>query len=306
MALINPCSFSNTGSNTGYECGKALSELAGVILVPPTASWSLSDMDDFAGYIETKTHAAKASRWFPIFADLKNIEISNESDTEESFPDGTKDLVRLGGYNLMLHFKEGGECLAQALLSFNKLNYRFILVDKDSQFKVRANADGTYSGLKASDIHGAAPQMKTFGQSFMNKLSINISVEEFIENAEIFQNDSDLTELTGLIDATMYSAAAASSTKIKLGVKTSCAETDLVALLGSAWGDTDLFTLYNVTDAAAVVVSAAAVVNGMIELSYTSQTSADVIRVTAAVPSVMLANNVSGYEIPATINITIP
>jgi hypothetical protein len=306
MALINPLAESLDVSNTGFEGSKQLEEIAGVILVPASAKWNAADMDDFPAFIEEKIHAAAADRWFPVFADLKNVEIGNESDTEESFPDGTKELIRLGGYNLMMSFKKGGEPLAKALIKLNNLDYRPIIVDKLSKFKVRLNADGTYSGLKTTDLGGGAPGLKTFAVSYMNKLRINISVDEFIKNAEILKDDSDLTELTGLIDCEVTEAAAATTTKLKVGVQTKDKETDLVALLGDAWADATNFVVYNVTDSTTVTPSGVAVVSGIVEITIAAQTSGDVVRVSGGTPAALLANDISGYEITDSVSITIP
>lgn len=243
--LINPCDATSGVENTGFECAKSLSVPKGVILVPANASWSKTDMADPHAFFMGKIQAVRGTRFFPIFADLKDFAVTNVSDVTETFQDGTTKMIRLGGYTLAFTFADGGECLAKSLLSFNKKGYRMIVVDELGQFKVRANSDGTYSGLKVSDLYAAQPVNATFAISYKNVINANISVEEYIENSEIFKSDADLTELLGLLNVDVASLGAPTITKVTVGATTECAGSNLydtyadaLAVIG-AWKITD-------------------------------------------------------------------
>lgn len=306
MALIDICQTANTPKNSGSECGKALGNPKGIIAVPGNAKWNQSDMDtDFYAFIKTKMHTTASSRWYPFFQNLKNFEAPPESPQIETFADGTMKLVRLGSYNLTFSFADGGECGAKFLLSLNKKGYRFIIVDEDSQFKYRKNADGTFSGLKPSDLYSPGPDQKTPSAVFMNKLVANISVDEYVNKAEISKNDTDLTELVGLFDTKVTSAAAATTTKLKIAVNTICANTDLVALYDATLAVVGNFIVTNKATGAAVVCSAAAVVGGHIELTGVFA-SASTFTVALAAASVLKAAGIEGYEGTQSVDILIP
>ncbi|QES88862.1 hypothetical protein [Rhizosphaericola mali] len=304
MALLNPCSVTGRGSNTGVECGKTLGVPAGIIMVPANAKWSLADMQDFAAYIQTKIHAAASQRWYPVFTDLKNFEVTQDSDTQENFADGTNKMIRLGGYTLTFSFLEGGECLAKSLLSFNKKGYRFIVVDVDSQFKVRKNGDGSYSGLRVTDLYAPSPNLNTLAASYMNRIIASISVDEYIEKAEIFLNDTDLTELNGLLEVELSSVAAPTATKLTISAKTECAGTDLYDEYADALAVVDA---WKVTDSTGADVAITAVAkNDTLKAWELTGAFTGTIKVSLVAPSVLQATPISvdGFE-SETLSITL-
>ncbi len=305
MALIKACSSGNV-LNTGFECSELLDVPAGVIMVPGTAKWTQANMQDFPAFVKQKLHTTKSDRWYPVFSDLVNFEVNKESDQVENFANGTSKLTRLGAYGFTLSFAEGGECLAKALLSFNKMGYRPILIDVASRFKVRKNIDGTFSGLKVSDLYGGSPDLTTFDASFKNKLIMSITVKEYIQNAAIFQDASDLTDFIGLLDVDLVSAAAATTTKLTVKASTDCGGTDLYDMFKTQLA---VPTAWKVSKAGAAIVPTAVATNDMLkawEITVAAQTSGDILSVSGADASVWLGLNVEGYEAAQAISITIP
>lgn len=306
--LLNPCVGGGTVENTGVECGKSISIPAGIIIVPPTAKWTKADMTDPLAFFQSKIHAAKGARFYPVFADLKNIEVAEGSDQTETYADGTTKLLNLGGFTITLTFADGGECLAKKLLSFNKKGYRFIIVDNLNQFKVRKNADGTYSGLKATDLYGTRPELATFAASYKNKVVMNITLEEYITNASIFQTDVDLSDLMGLLDVDIESKAPATTTQVTVGATTECAGTDLYDLFADELAKTDA---WRVTDATGTVVTVTAVakndtVKGW-DLTFATQAGKTLSVGLADAPALMaLVPPVTGYEGAKAASIVIP
>lgn len=306
-SLENPCVDGQGVQNTGVECGKALSYPQGVILCPSKAKWTKAEMVDPYQFFQTKIHAAKSTRFYPVFADLKKFEVAEGSDQTETYDDGTTSLIRLGGYGMTLSFKEGGECLAKKLLSFNKKGYSFIIVDELGQFKVRKNADGTYSGLKASDIYGSRPELATSAAVYKNRLVVSISVEEYITNSEIFKSDADLSDLLGLLDVDVVSLAAATTTKVTVGASTECAGTDLYALFGDALA---VITAWKIVDKATglpLTISAAAknvAVSGWDLTVATGAGKTVLVNLTDAATLMIL--EVEGYEGAGAAEISMP
>lgn len=305
MALIESC-VGDTGDNTGYECGKALGPLAGVIMVPASAKWEKSDMDDFAAFIQVKMHAVPSQRWYPVFSDLVNMEPTKEADNITTFASGSTKMNRLGAYTMTLSFSEGGECLAKALLSFNKKGYKPILVDTDSQFKVRKNSDGTYSGLNVYDMYSPGPDVQTFDAPFLNKIYMSISVKEFVQSASIFKNDTDITDLLGLLDVEATQTAAATTTVLKVGFKTICGGTDLY----DDYADELAFASAFVVKEGATVITPSGVakdtVNHGWSLTVATQTSGDILVVSGSSAAAWETLGVVGYEPTQSVTITIP
>lgn len=306
--LLNACAGDAGMENTGVECDKMLAVLLGLMAVPATAKWSKADMADPLAFFQEKIHAPKAERFYPIFADLKNFEVADGSDQQETYGDGTTKLLRLGGYTMTLSFIRGGECLAKKLLSLNKKGYRVIVFDELDQFKVRKNADGTYSGLKVTDLYGSRPQLATYAASFQNKVVINISTEEYIKHASIFKSDTELSDLTGLLDVDVESKAAAIATKVTVGASTECAGTDLYDLYPDDLAVPDAWKVMDSTGAAVTVTTVAknAAVKGW-DLTFATQ-AGKTLSVGLADASVLagLDPAVTGYEGAGAATIVIP
>lgn len=296
MALINPCDIeAGSVSNTGIECSASMGVAKGMFLVPAGYSWTETDMADTMDFINARIHATPSSRFYPILQGIFDMSFAQESDVTEANPiAGTTDRIRAGGFTFTYTYKDGGICLAKALRSFQNKGYRAIFVDQVGQIQVRKNADGTYSGLKVSDISNSiSPATST--TKYKNTLVLGVSQDEYINYSEILKPDVDITDVNGLIDVEITKAAAASTTKLKIGVRTHCAKTNLIATYGNAIADLDLFIVTNKATGAVVVPTAIAVVNGVLEITGTFLSGQTYI-VNGSLPSVWLANNISGYD----------
>lgn len=293
MSIINSCANESAGANTGVECGKSLAVLAGVILVPASARWTESDMENFYEFLMDKIHADASDRFYPIFADVKNYEATIDSDTTETYADGTSKLIRLGGYTHTLTLADGGECLAKTLMSFIGLGYRVVVVDKNSQFKVKKYSDGTYGGLKTTDINGGPSQFATFTTSYLNKFVFTITPEEYITKAEIFKNSEDLTELQGLLDVKITEAVSPTASKVTVKVLTECAGTDLYGLYADQLAVASAFVVKSASGSTKTVTVAKNVTNKGFDLSGSF---AEGDTVSLSDPSTLKGLQVVGYE----------
>jgi len=296
--LLNPCQDGGSIKNTGYECSEMLSVLVGGFAVPPSAKWTKAEMADPLEFFQSKIHEVKSKRFYPIFADLKNIEVAEGSDQTETYADGTTKMLHLAGYGITLTFADGGECLAKKLLSLNKKGYRFIPVDDNNQFKMRKNADGTYSGLKLTDLYGTRPELSTFAASYKNKLVMNVTLEEYITNAVIYKTDADLSDLMGLLDVDIESKAAAIATKVTVGATTECAGTDLYGLYADELAKPEAWKIQDATGTAVVATAVAKNASaGGWDLTFATQ-AGKTLSVGLADASVLAALEpaVTGYE----------
>lgn len=309
-SLLNPCAVGGNVQNTGVECGKSLTTPIGILIVAAAAKWTKADMVDPLAFFQQRIHEVKSKRFYPVFADLKNIEVAEGSDQTESYADGTTKLLNLAGYTITLTFADGGECLAKKLISFNKKGYRFIIVDNLNQFKVRKNADGTYSGLKATDLYGTRPELATFAASYKNKVVLSIPLDEYITNSAIFQTDADLSDLMGLLDVDVESKAAASATKVTVGATTECAGTDLYDLFADELANIDAWKIKDAATGTAVTITAAAKNDAAQGWDLTFATQAgktlSVGLADASVLAALTPEPVTGYEGAKMASIVIP
>lgn len=310
MAIIKACSKSNIIKNTGFECNAAMLAPAMLIMVAPDVSWDDADLEDPITWMKTLIHERKA---FPLFghkAPVREVNNNAENDVMVKLDDGTDVFLRYGVYNRMLATTNGGLCFAKALQSFLNSGYSCLEVDATGQLLQRINSDLTYSGLITNFAYSPAPVAADLKNTpYKNRFQYSYSPSELVNNGVIFAGAEELLSMTGLIDVKFKSAAAASTTKLKISIGTECKGEDLIAKLGAALADVDLYVVTNKATGVAVTVSGAAIASGVMELTGTF-VSAQTYTVTGSAPSVWLTNNVEGYDASLTgggsIDILIP
>ena len=299
-AITKACKVSSVIKNTGKECDAAMVATAMLLLVPKSFSFTDTDLLDPELFFTSAIHAARGSRVFPLFgqqAPIKEIGNDKEADVLVTLDDGSKVFLRYGFYNKTYKTTSGGICFAQALASLNKSGYSVIEIDQLGQMLVRDNGDGTYGGLNTDFIYAPSPDHADFKSTpYKNAFMISYSPIEFVNFGTILAGGSNLLAMMGLIDTVITKAAAATTTKLKIGVETECAQTDLVALFGDTLGaDVTNFIITNKATGVVVTPSAAAIVGGVIELTGTYSTG-QTYTVKGAAPSVWLANDIEGYD----------
>lgn len=290
----NPCDIT-TGSvsNTGVECAAALGVAKGLFLVAAGLTWTSTDEADPVAWMNTQIHARTI---FPVLQGIFDFATTQESDVTEANPiTGTSRKMRAGGITMTYTFQDGGLCLAKALKTFEGKGYRVIMADQDGKMLRRKNADGTFSGMKSNDI-AAAIIFATASTTFKNTIAISVSQDEVTKYGDLISViDGDVTDFNGLIDTEITKAAAGSTTKLKIGVRTECAHTDLVAKYGVTLADLDLYIIKNKATGVVITPTAIAVVNGIIEITGTFA-SGQTFVVNGSLPSVWKANNIEGYD----------
>lgn len=311
-ALIKACNKSLTVKNTGSECNESLGPTAMLIAVPPGAVWHDSDMTDFSGFLAGKINASKANRFYPLFgpaAPIRKITNNKESDVIFTADDGTQIFIRYGVLNRAFGTTEGGICFAQALQSFTKAGFSILEIDDAGQILMRKNTDGSYGGLKTTFMYSPSIDLADFKNPSMTNFQVSIKPEEYIGNGVIFQDsDNAILDLIGLYDVNLLVGAAgvSSVTKLKFNIQTECANTDLVALLGSALAVVGNFNVNDkATPGTPLTITAAGIVSGHMELTGTF-VSTHTYQVQLADAPTLFTNSVEGYEGSNILEIIIP
>lgn len=302
-AVIKACLIGNSLKNTGKECDVSMGATAMLIAVPPATVIEAADLADIGAWATPLIHASKATRIYPFFGNIAPINtITNdaEGDVMVTLDDGLKVFLRYGVYNRTFETVAGGLCYAEALQGLNKAGYRIIEIDQTGQGILHKNGGTTptWGGMITSFMYSPSPIMADFKNTpYKNRFSYSQTPTELVKFGEIFTGFDELLDMMGLIDAKITKAAAATTTKLKIGVESLCAEDDLVAKFGNALGThVDNFAVANVLSLGTPIVpSSAAIVTGWIELTGT-WTSGQTYRVWGATPAAWLANVVEGYD----------
>lgn len=298
-AIIKACNIVNTPKNTGKRCDTSMIATAMLIAVQSGLKFTLTDLQDPVGWLTTLIHQKKA---FPLFGQKAPIrEITNDTapDVIVELDDGLKVFLRYGLYNRTFATTSGGLCYAEALQSFLNSGYDIIEIDQAGQMLARDNKDaaGTFSPLLTDFMYSPAPVLPDFKTTpYKNRFSYSFTPLELVQNGIIFKGAQALLSMMGLIDAKITKAAAATTTKLKIGVIEECSEGDLIPTEGTDLADPANFRVEDVAALGTpVTISAAAVVGGLIELTGTF-TTAHTYRVWGTSPATWLANGVEGYD----------
>ncbi len=296
-ALVKACDVSSI-QNTGVECSAAMGPAAMFLIMPPGLKWTNSDLSDFPAYVEQKMHASAETRIYPLFgnsAPIRSIEANDSDDTIQTFDDGVEKFIRSGYANRIYRTEKGGLCLAASMRSLLNIGYAFVEIDKEGNICFKKNSDGTYSGFPSTGMGGVTPKAATFTESYMNGFRLSYDVSTYINSGLIMKGAESILDFMGLIDTNVTAFTASTTTRLKIGVKTQCAGTDLVALLGVTLAVAGNFVVTNASTGAAVSITGASIVSGNIELAGTF-TTATTYRVALAPSATLYTNGVEGYE----------
>lgn len=297
MATACSCevSFLNTGTPNCIPAYKIWKKFIVVALTANDGTdnyISSSDTLD-ASYFSAKTNHVDASkRWFPLPA-MKNVESTKADNITETFNDQSVLFVQEGvrGINALLVGQ--GPTMVGQLKTARCSQFGVYAVDGDGSLYGYTNntADKLYP--IPVDNNTWAPVWEMPSDTTVQKIKLTFQFDANLQDeyiGQIVSNDItgvNLFALRGLIDV--------DSTVV------SCSQTQLVVKLYTKYGSafnklpieglaiTDFYSsvggtasrLYNVTDSAAVTISAMTESpDGTYTFTYASQTVADVIRIT--------------------------
>jgi hypothetical protein len=309
MAFENPCQLDENVVNTGTECNEAMGPTALILLGDTSIEYTPAQVaGGMLAVLETAIHAAGKARVYPLFgnnAPIRDIQNTNGDNVLEEMPDGSTAFVRSGKFTRLFLTKEGGDCLAKILYQMNGSTLGFIEVDANNKVKMRKLANGNYSFIPVNMIDAPLPSLASFTEVFKNAFRMNFDPKYYVKEAVTFVSTEDLTGLSGLVNAEIVAGEqAASTTYVFVKVQSICANTNLVAEFPTEIVEIDNFVVKN--GASVLTPSAVAVVGGEVKITFTAQTSGDVITVTGAAASVLNANGITGFDIVSGASITLP
>jgi hypothetical protein len=300
MAIIKACSVETSVKNTGKECDTAMVATAMLIAIQRGLTFTDTDLEDPVAWLEGLIHERKA---FPLFgqqAPIREINNNPESDILVTLDDGTQVFLRYGIYNRSFATTSGGLCYAEALASFLNSGYSIIEIDQQGQMLARKNDDGTYSGLITDFMYSPAPIMADFKNTpWKTRFQYSFSPVELVNNGIIFKGATSLLSKMGLINADFFESSAGSTTELSVGLRTECAEADLVALIGAPLADLTNVIVTNKATGAVVVPTAIAIVGGELVITGTFA-SAATYNVIGSSPFIWYGNDIEGYDASST------
>ncbi len=308
MALSKACTVTSTLHNTGVDCDIAMGPTAMIAAVPRTFEFDSTVFADPVTWFTEAVNDAPADRIYPIFgndAPIRFITNNKEADVIATLDDGLQVFIRYGFLNRVFATTSGGLCYAKALQSFLASGYRVLEFDKQGHMLAHDNGDGTYTGLRCDFMFSPSPDLADFRNPWKTNFQVSFDPTEYIGNGVIFDGAFALLDIGGLIEGEFASAAAASTTIIKVTLNTECAGTDLVALLSTALTDA---TNYIVTDAATgavATISSVVIASGHLELHGTFVSGHSYI-VTGAAADILYGNDIIGYDFNHSVTIAIP
>lgn len=305
MALKQACSVKNTIKNTGIECNKMLAAAAMIFLVHPDWTCTETDLEDPVTFLNTAIHADGDDRIYPLFGNQAPIRIitnNKENDVTVTFDDGSTQLVRYGFLNRMFVTTAGGLCYASVLKALYDSGYKFVEVDINLKFLFAKTAtSGVLRGVVCSNMFAPTPDMADFKNPYKNNFQLSYSPEDMVDNGVVYEPDSSvsgLLDLTGLIDAVVEDGDTTSTTShLYVFVYTDCGRKNLGIKLKSVLNVISNFVVKDTTAGTTntltgVVINAT---TGEIALAGTFVAGHD-YEVSLAAPSVLLGNDVDGYE----------
>jgi hypothetical protein len=314
MGLVKPCSVSVSPYNTGVDCQVKMAAPKLIILMSQSAKWTDEDEEDFLAFVTSKCHDVPSKRWFPMFGNkfpLRTLNDGKGSDVTVTYDDQSIAFITNGTITRTLLTNKGGLALAKVFLSMNRFssNLAFIEIDKFNNVLRRRNDDGSLSGIPLNVAYAPLIESATLKTEWLNAFSINYTADDYIGKGEIAYSEENLLDLTGLVNSEITDAGGSTTTKLKIGVQTIGAQTNLVELFNPATGTNPFadVSMFVVTKAGATITpTAAAYASGHIELTIAAGTSGDIYEVAAATAAVWKAAGVEFYEGIKAATITIP
>jgi hypothetical protein len=317
MRFINlQCAGDNM--NTGIQsCSWNPSNITGAIHVPHGKAYSATDVSVLWTTLQADLiEDSKTKRIYPV-GPFKAI-TDNSTDVQiETDGYGGQTFVRDGDYNWTFEYKNG-MCFYKALRTFHTKNSSFDVFFIDEVNNVlwgTENADGDLVGFSLELL--IVPNIKINTGDASTKYMITYGLQDPTElndnsYAVSFPNNQKLMKLSGLLDTTLVATSTINATTgdVDVTLNSSCNATDLAELFPTELADISpapAFTVYNVTQAAAVAITGI-VVNGStitITTDATDHAAADICTIQFGPISAMQAVGILGYAQSNLVNVTV-
>lgn len=247
-AAVEACDVAQSVRNTGVECDTSFGLLAQIIAAPMLFRTPLTDVE---AEFDAAISADPGGRVYPISGDaapIASVTNSNESDVTETLPNGQVIFIRAGYINLDLYTIRGGICFYDKLSSFIGTGFGFFLVDVDGKIMAKKFVDSTTGAVTygpiGATLQGVKPTFTTDTTVYKNNYTLSLNPSE-LRTAKILTGGANLLAVTGLIDVVIKKTAAASTTIIKVGANTECANSNMFNLYAAGLADVDAWVVYD-------------------------------------------------------------
>ncbi len=291
--MSTDCSCTSKYENSGMpSCVGALIQAARKIIMVPryTNAGALNkitlpttlDSSYFSGKVN---NADRSLRWYPL-PKFVNAEMPKAESVYETFNDGTKKLIHEGVRSFSAVFPAIQPQYLNVLKSGNCTDMAAYIIDKKGALVGLSNGEENvvYPFVLNANTFNAIYKWATdttgSNIDFSFEFDVDMKDEDIVKIDASDMVNVNLLNLNGLYNAVKSQTSTGQTSMVfKLYTKYGSAAKP-VAIEGLVAAD---FALYNVTDSAAVTVSTcteSTTVPGTYTLTYTSQTVADVIRIT--------------------------
>lgn len=186
-------------------------------------------------------------RLYPVSGLVQNTD-SSESDTIQTFNDGSKAMVKEGFYNWTFQFVKGAFCLSYRLRMANGLNRSFFIIDKNGRIYGTDTGDGAITAVKPA-LAWTNPFKLNDGTK-VTEYSTMVNVDPLFLNDYIsfldFKNNGGygaLSGFTGLQDVLIAKVTRVVAV-LNVSAKTACGTTNLFDVYGSTLASAGLWVAY--------------------------------------------------------------
>lgn len=257
MDIINQLnSCAQVGGNTGIgPCFNNPTFIKGFIFVPAGKQYDATTLTALKTALEADLLAdIPSERAYPIGGFVAPTD-NTQKAIEQTFADGSIQIVRSAVYDWSFQFIKGGLCLSVAMQKANGLNRWFFAYDDQGRFYgVKGTSAGMIQGVNPNLAYTPPFTLNTGAAVTVYETRVNFTSDQLNVNAAIIDFSGDggglsyLQGLSGLQDVTVYSAGARSAGVAKIGAKTACGTVDLHATFASelavvgAWRVRNLLT----------------------------------------------------------------
>lgn len=291
MAINDACLCGTGMNNTGLvTCIKGFKKTTGMLIVPILANDGTRNSIDLSTAIDMDAKVKNvdpSKRFYPV-NDLKDVELPTAESRFETAKDGSKFKLADGIKSFKATIYEAGSMFASKLQGVSCEKYGVYLYDIDGNLRGIKDGNLLYpveiGGWDAIFMDSTDDNVSKIQVQFDFDILLKISRYWILSSTDLGVNPNTLL---GLVDANLTEVSSgATSTVLTISSDYGSGLTAL-PIVGLTTAD---FSAYNDTDTSSVslTVAESTTVDGEYTLTYTSQTTADLVTI-KVLPA-------SGYE----------
>jgi hypothetical protein len=309
MATLNQVVCQSILKNTGYgSCVFDFSKAAGAIRVPKGKVFTQAELDALRTTLEAMRLApSKSNRIFPLHG-FQAVTDNSEETVFQTLGYGKQVPIRDGNYRWTFQYVDGGMCLHIALRSMNfQGSSEWLFYDDKWQIiGTKKTASDGNPGLAGVPLTFHVPKWKLNDGANVTAYTVYFDIDSKYLNDSLGFVIADFNpeEITGLQNIALKQTGASAAGVFKIQALTGCDYANLYDLYSTQLAAAGLWVVTNATTGNAITItSVAADANAKaftITLSAADPdypgTSAGLVNVSLADPTVLDAADVSGFE----------